>query len=182
MQWPLPGRSLSLSTYRVYTESPGKEALNGRIELKKHEPHLIHRMLQHLYMIDYSASEIEVNGKKEKAFVSELHTHVMMYAVGDEYDMKDLKEEALWKLKKATEAKEGQHHELMSVLEVVPAIYKTTPYSNRGLRDVVVAFGVKHLESMMDLSEFTQTSDYMVDVWLQHFEKLDEEHRMDRWS
>ncbi|CAD6594566.1 MAG: hypothetical protein ASARMPREDX12_009615 [Alectoria sarmentosa] len=158
-----------------------QEVITGRIELKQHEPHLVHRMLQHLYMVDYSASEIETDGKKEESFVSELHTHVMMYAMGDEYDIKDLKEEALWKFNKAVEAKQEQSDEPTSVLEVVPAIYTTTPDSDRGLRDAVVAWGAKRLGWIHDLADFksavTQVPTYMLEVLPTFLKRLEDDRR-----
>ncbi|CAD6573004.1 MAG: hypothetical protein ASARMPRED_005824 [Alectoria sarmentosa] len=160
----LSGR-VSLSSGTGFKLIAGQEVITGRIELKQHEPHLVHRMLQHLYMVDYSASEIETGGKKEESFVSELHTHVMMYAMSDEYDIEDLKEEALWKFNKAVEAKQEQSDEPTSVLEVVPAIYTTTPDSDRGLRDAVVAWDAKRLGWIHDLPDFksavTQVPTYM---------------------
>ena len=77
-----------------------------------------------------------------------------MYALGEEYDITDLKEEALWKFKKAIEAKKGLSDKLTALLEVIPTVYETTPDSDRSLRDVVVALGVRHLEHMTLLPEF----------------------------
>lgn len=139
-------------------------------------------------MVDYSASEIETDGKKEESFVSELHTHVMMYAMGDEYDIKDLKEEALWKFDKAVEAKKGQSDELTTVVEVIPTVYATTPDSDRGLRDFVVAFGVQHLERINNLPELknamTQAPNYMIEVLPQYFGKPQgkKKHCPKRWD
>ena len=180
MQRLLSGR-VSLSSGTGFKLIAGQEVITGRIELKQHEPHLVHRMLQHLYMVDYSASEIETDGKKEESFVSELHTHVMMYAMGDEYDIKDLKEEALWKFNKAVEAKQEQSDEPTSVLEVVPAIYTTTPDSDRGLRDAVVAWGAKRLGWIHDLADFksavTQVPTYMLEVLPTFLKRLEDDRR-----
>lgn len=46
-------------------------------------------------MVDYSASDIEVGAREEESFVSEIRTYVMMYAMGDEYDIQNLKNEDL---------------------------------------------------------------------------------------
>lgn len=157
-----------------------QEGLSGRIELKEHEPHLVYRMLQHLYMIDYSANEIEIDGKKEESFVSVLHTHAMMYAMGDEYDIKDLKEEALWKFNKAI-ANKGQSDVLASVAGVIPTVYATTPDSDRGIRDAVVAFGAKNLAEMKDLPDFknavTQAPTYIIEVLPGFFHRLEDGRR-----
>lgn len=157
-----------------------QEGLSGRIELKEHEPHLVYRMLQHLYMIDYSANEIEIDGKKEESFVSVLHTHAMMYAMGDEYDIKDLKEEALWKFNKAI-ANKGQSDVLASVAGVIPTVYATTPDSDRGIRDAVVAFGASNLARMKDLPDFksvvTQAPTYLIEVLPGLFHNLEDGRR-----
>ena len=132
-------------------------------------------MLQHLYMLDYSGSEIEVAGEKEECFVSELYTHVMMYAMGDEYDIKDLRKEALWKFDWAMKTLHGQR-QFKSVLEVVPAIYATTLDSDRGLRDLVVAFGALNLQRIHHMPELkdagTQAPDYMIEVLPEFFDVL----------
>ena len=132
-------------------------------------------MLQHLYMVDYSAGEIEIDGMKEESFVSELHTHVMMYAMADEYDVRDLKTEALWKFGQELITKARQTEALAAVLEVVPAIYTTTPESDRRLRDLVVLFGALYLMPIKDLPELktaiTHSPDYMIEV-LQKFEQI----------
>ena len=136
---------------------------------------MVHRMLQHLYMVEYSGSEIEVDGEKEEFFVSELYTHVMMYAMGDEYDIKDLKKEALWNFDHAMKALHGQRA-FTSVLEVVPAIYATTLDSDRGLRDLVVAFGALNLQRIQDMPELmdagTQAPEYMIEVLPRFFDVL----------
>lgn len=125
-------------------------------------------MLQHLYTFDYSGQKTSIGDDEESSHVSELHTHSQMYALGDKYDIKDLKEEALWKFNKAIEAKKGQSDELTTVLEVIPAIYATTPDNDRRLRDAVVSFGAINLERIKDLPEFTsvatQVPTYMIEV------------------
>ena len=96
---------------------------------------------------------MSIGDDEESSYVSELHTHAQMYALGDEYDIHDLKEEALWKFERAIEAKEGISDELTDVIEVIPTVYETTPDNDRGLRDAVVAFGAKNLKQMEDLPE-----------------------------
>lgn len=134
-----------------------QEGQSKRIELKEQNPHLAARMLQHLYSFDYSGQKTCLEGEEESCHISELHTHAQMYALGDEYDIKDLKEEALWKFKNVMSSKEGQSDELTTVIEVIHTVYATTPESDRGLRDAVVAFCVKNLELMKELPEFKST-------------------------
>lgn len=138
-------------------------------------------MLQHLYTFDYSGQKTSIGDDEESSHVSELHTHSQMYALGDKYDIKDLKEEALWKFNKAIEAKKGQSDELTSVVEVIPTVYATTPESDRGLRDAVVAFGANNLAQMKDLPDFksavTQAPTYMIEVLPGFLDRLKDERR-----
>ena len=156
-----------------------QEGQSKHIELEEESPHLVARMLQHLYGFDYSGHKISIGADEEPSHVSELHTHVTMYAMGDRYDIEDLKEEALWKFKKAIEAKKGQVDEFPYFVEVIPTVYATTPDSDRGLRDIVVAFGVLNLERMKDLPEFKSAAIrvpiYLIEVLPRFFTRLENE-------
>lgn len=138
-------------------------------------------MLQHLYGFDYSGHKKTIGDDEELSHVSELHTHAKMYALGDEYDIKDLKEEALWKFEKAMDAKKGHSDEFSHVVEVIPTVYATTPDRDRGLRDAIVAFGVKHLELIQDLPEFksaaTQVPSYLIEVLPKFLERIEHGRR-----
>lgn len=140
-------------------------------------------MLQHLYSIDYSGHKISIGDDEEPSYVSELHTHAQMYALADEFDIKDLKEEALWKFDHAMEAKKGHSDELITTLQVVPAIYMTTPDGDRGLRDLVAEFGAQHLERMKDLPELedvvTRIPKFMIEVLPRYLRRLQDEKKQD---
>ena len=133
-------------------------------------------MLQHLYGFNYSGLKISIGADEEPSHLSKLHTHAKMYAMGDQYDIKDLKEEALWKFKKAVEAKKGHSNEIPNLVEVIPTVYATTPDSDRGLRDAVVSFGVMNLERMKDLPKFksaaTRVPTYLIEVLPGFFNRL----------
>ena len=145
-----------------------QEGLSKRIELKQQDPYLAIRMLHHIYGFDYSGHKISIGDEEEPSHVSELHTHASMYALGDEYGIEDLKDEALWKFKRTMEANKAHDDELESVIEVIPTVYGTTPSSDRRLRDTIVAFGATNLERIKDLSGFesavTQVPAYIVEV------------------
>lgn len=153
-----------------------QEGLSKRIDLKEQDPHLAARMLQHLYGFDYSAHKTSIGDDEEPSYVSELHTHAEMYALGDEYDIKELKEEALWKFQKAIDAMKGHSEELPNILEVIPTVYATTPDSDRGLRDAIVAFGARDLDRIRDLPEFksaaTRVPIYLIEVLPKFFERF----------
>ena len=164
-----------------YTSDPNlkraQEGINKRIELKEQDPYLAGRMLQHLYTIDYTGHKTSIGDDEEPSHVSEFLTHVKMYALGDQYDIKDLKEEAFWKFEQAMKAKKGQSDERKTLLQVVPAIYATTPDNDRGLRDFVVAFGAQHLKRLKDLPEFEdvviQAPKFMVEVLPPYFKEAE---------
>ena len=125
-------------------------------------------MLQHLYTLDYPGQKLSIEDNEESSHISELHTHAQMYALGDEYDLKDLKEEALWKFKMTIVAIKGHNDELKQLIEVIPTVYATTPESDRGLRNVIVATGVLNMERLTTLPEFksveTRVPDYLIEV------------------
>ncbi len=118
-------------------------------------------MILHLYTFDYPARPLGPSSSAAAAktsFISELHTHVQMYALGDEYDIKDLKNQALEKFQATMKDKRGKSDECTAVLEVISTIYSTTLQSDRGLRDIVVAFGAEHVEKMGELLEMEEVT------------------------
>ena len=142
-------------------------------------------MLQHLYALNYSGSQESSGGVTETSFISELHTHVQMYALGDEYDIKDLKMEASRNLQAALREK-GHNDEVTAVLNVIPAIYTTTPDSDRGLRDLVAEFGAQHMERMKDRPELedvvVQAPKFLFEAMPRYFRRLqDKKEQDDLW-
>ena len=139
-------------------------------------------MLQHLYGFDYSGHKTSIGDDEEPSHISELHTHAQMYALGGEYDIKDLKDEALWKFEKAIDAKKEHSDELPYVFEVIPTVYATTPDSDRGLRDAIVAFGARNLERVKDLPEFksaaTRVPIYLIEVLPKFFERFERSRQL----
>ena len=124
---------------------------------------------------------MNIGDDEESSHISELDTHVQMYALADGYEVKDLKEEALWKFEKAMDAQKGHGAELTSVVEVIPSVYETTPIGDRGLRDIVVAFGAKNLERLKDLPDFkiaaTRAPVYMIEVLPGFLQRLEDEKK-----
>ena len=140
---------------------------------------MVARMLQHLYALDYPGNKIDLQGDLETSHVSELYTHAQMYALADEYDIKDLKDEALWKFNQVLVSKKGHSDELQTVLETIPLIYSTTLDSDRGLRDIVVIYGATNLEQIKDFPEFksaaTQAPIYVVEVLPKFLKRIEQE-------
>ena len=83
-------------------------------------------MLRFLYTGDYKDEPF-------KAHPAEANVHI--YALADKYDIKTLKQQARNKFAKSIAYLEYDNNDL--VTEIVEAIYTTTPFSDRGLRDAV---------------------------------------------
>ena len=108
--------------------------------------------------------------------MSKLSTHVQMYALGEKYGMEGLKEEAAWMFQENLKALRLRS-ELPGMLEVVPAIYITTPESDRGLRDHVVnicARGWKFIKTVPEFEAIAlQVSEFSFAVLLKLGDRLE---------
>lgn len=106
-------------------------------------------------MYSYRSSSITVGGLAETTHVSELHTNVQMYALAEKYDFADLRVEAIHKFNYFLNGKleEQKTAELSTVLTSIPDIYNTTPESDRGLRDSIVAYGVEHWQAILKVPD-----------------------------
>lgn len=103
-------------------------------------------------MFDCSSASITISGISETTYVSELLTDVHMYSLADKYDFIDLKEEAMHNFDDHLNGKlpEIKAAEIQAVLNVIPAIYGTTPESDRGLRDPILSYAMNHWQAILD--------------------------------
>ena len=109
-----------------------------RIEFKEDAPFLIERMLMYCYTIKWPDTSMET----EKQWVSRFDTIVSMYALGDKFALKGLKQEAGERF--TDYLYEPSPHFLQynrEFIAVIHLIYATTPESDRGLRDRAVKYG-----------------------------------------
>lgn len=100
---------------------------------------MIYRMLEYLYMQDYSVDLgfdpfLSANDSWAK---TRLHVHAQMYSLGDKYDLAGLKKEAARRFINDIAIPRDKKGETLTLLSVIPTIYTTTPDSDRGLRDLV---------------------------------------------
>ncbi|KAK3166703.1 hypothetical protein OEA41_009828 [Lepraria neglecta] len=125
--------------FSVACSGPWKEAKTRETSLPDNDPFMVRRMLDHAYMRLYPETKSPSCSpeKEEATYMSKLSTYVQMYALGEKYGMEGLKEEAAWRFQENLKPLRLRS-ELPGMLEVVPAIYTTTPESDRGLRDHVV--------------------------------------------
>ena len=167
-----------MANAKTTRSSIAQEGQSKRIELKELNRHLAARMLEHLYGANYPGHKRDLPDDPESSYISELHIHAQMYGLADEYDIKDLKEEALWKFKLSLQVVEEFENEQEKLLATIPLIYSTTPDSDRGLRDVVVDYGATNLEDIMDLpglkSAANQAPIYMIEVLPKFLTKIKE--------
>lgn len=101
---------------------------------------MVYRMLQHLYMQDYTVSLFHDAFWSSNDFwaVTRLHVHAHMYSLGDKYDIPSLKKEARQRFSKDVIIPGDKKSETLTLLSVVNLIYTSTPDSDRGLRNLVV--------------------------------------------
>ncbi|KAL8930453.1 MAG: hypothetical protein Q9208_000637 [Pyrenodesmia sp. 3 TL-2023] len=130
------------------------EAREGRINLDDDDPGALERMLSYLYTTHYDdrgpPSETQtpssamdtreepgdgqsnVRGNVDNR--TSILNNVSVYALAEKYDIEDLKDLAKETFGYRLTLQKWAHEDLFTVLEVV---YRTTPFSDRGLRDII---------------------------------------------
>lgn len=112
------------------------------------DPHMVDRLISHCYMRNYTTSPL-----LNEIHTSRIHTNVHMYALAEKYDISGLKKEAIWKFTHYMKIKTDLYDKITALVEVIPAIYTTTPDSDRTLRDYAVAFGLEHWDHFLALAD-----------------------------
>ena len=102
-----------------------KESGAEKVDLQEMDPNVVGMMLKFLYTYDYD---------HQSGAMSPLETHVHVYAAADRFDIPLLKDRAKEKFAAALE----NASTVESFLYVINAVYKTTPSSDRGLRDCLI--------------------------------------------
>ena len=102
-------------------------------------------MVVYIYGSRYRGDDNLLKGTRDcdHPYVSALYTHVGMYQMGDKFGIPGLKQHALKRFVEALEALEAKKCICKVVQEmgaVIPLIYETTPQTDRGLRDLVLAW------------------------------------------
>ncbi|KAI4199161.1 MAG: hypothetical protein LQ350_004791 [Teloschistes chrysophthalmus] len=105
-----------------------------------------------------SALSVPQTGQKRKAvdeektegmaeYASERLNDVLVYALADKYDVKDLKNLAIAKFQRSKDWEGWEDEDILTILRIV---YETTPRTDRGLRDEILKIFSCHCDTLMD--------------------------------
>ena len=141
------------------------------MELPEDNPSLVSRMISCCYHADYDdcMSDDEVDDGYE--WMNCLETNVEMYAMLEKFGMADMKKVAERKVESFLSTPLVGNRLLFKnyeILRVVPLIYRNTPKSDRGLRQLVCRYIVKDfggsfaLVNMRDL--IIENIDSIIDI------------------
>ncbi|KAK4694427.1 hypothetical protein P7C71_g3156, partial [Lecanoromycetidae sp. Uapishka_2] len=111
------------------------EGETKRIELYGDDPDYVEMMLRYCYSTDYATNSTALNDAK-------------MYAMGDKYDMQNLK--LLAEEKFAVSITKSPDDFIASIVTV----YTSTPDSDRGLRGLVAGYAVYHWKKLFSMPDF----------------------------
>ncbi|OJD32335.1 btb poz domain protein [Diplodia corticola] len=125
-----------------------KESTRGVIELNNDDPSAVKAMLEFLYTFDYT----DPNGADYSKI---LLFDAEMYALGEIYAISSLKKLAKKRFQDMFERPLDGH----IIAPAIRAIYDTTPETDRGLRDVVVASCKPRIRSLLKDDDFNEMMD-----------------------
>ncbi|KAF4338400.1 kelch 21 [Fusarium beomiforme] len=143
------GRNIQVHKIIICSQSPVfraacagqfKEAFSGTYDLTSHQPDMIQLMVDYLYTGDYSVDTDAMddgNGTSD----SVLSTHAIMYALGEEYDIKGLRDLSAQKYSWSLDEK----LKLDDFVQSIPFVYTLTPENSRDLRDPALEFARNRL-------------------------------------
>jgi len=160
-------------------DGPFQESINNEITLEEDDPHAVERMLAYLYTSDYcdgdysgpvedeaspeEAPTDEPENEEQSASMSQsiteeqdnasattdetsLLNNILVYAVAEKYGIAELKELAKAKF-------QGRVGSLLSAKEfpeIIRELYRTTPSSDRELRDIVAQVCAQQGSTIVD--------------------------------
>lgn len=138
-----------------------QEAFSGKYDLTSHQPDMIQLMVDYLYTGDYSIDMNEPDEPDKTNTASNsgaLSTHAIMYALGDEYDIKGLRDLSAQKYSWSLD----ESLELDEFLSSIPFVYTMTPDSSRGLRDPTLEYARNKLRDAGGQSEIRDAFDELL--------------------
>lgn len=152
-----------------------------RIEFKEEAPFLIDRMLMYCYTLSWPEMAMET-GEDEAQWISPLDTIVRMYALGEKFDLKGLKQEAEERFTAYLYTPFPIAFQcIREFIAVIPLIYATTPESDHGLRDRAVRYGSANWVTLWCQTAFknglTENGDFINDV----VTRYEREPQMSHW-
>ncbi|KAF4963040.1 hypothetical protein FSARC_8913 [Fusarium sarcochroum] len=111
-----------------------QEASSSTYDLSSHPVEMVQRMVDCLYTGGYSVVKDKPDDPTPSS--SPLSIHVMMYALGDKYNVTELMDVST----KEYSERLGRESEFEDFLSSLPDVYSSTPEGSRGLRDAAVNF------------------------------------------
>ncbi|KAJ5944880.1 hypothetical protein N7516_005048 [Penicillium verrucosum] len=135
----------TFSDLTIYTTD---QALKGikeahTLEIKDEHPRVVEAMINSFYGLHYDINQFSPR-------MCPLLFNVQLYAIANRFEVEYLKVQA--KLTFVTLAQD--HWDKAEFLTAASEVYKTTPQSDRGLRDVVVAVCQKYRRELREKKEF----------------------------
>ncbi|PVH90219.1 hypothetical protein DM02DRAFT_548234, partial [Periconia macrospinosa] len=127
-----------------------KESANGIIDLQGDEVCAIEAMLEFMYTHDYNA--IGEGSSSPMLF------NIKVYSLADKYDVPELKSLAENKFKDAVENCWDMDDFPYAIIQA----YRATPFTDRGLRDVLVHAACKRIQSLLLKQGFCNVLDETV--------------------
>ncbi|KAL8948051.1 MAG: hypothetical protein Q9222_005732 [Ikaeria aurantiellina] len=88
----------------------------------------------------------------DRVMVSALSNNILIYALADKYDIEGLGELSQTKF----EIRSADEWEVEDILTILPQVYKATPSSDRGLRDIILKVCSQHMDGLMMTGMFRQ--------------------------
>ncbi|KAI7763415.1 hypothetical protein ACKAV7_015093 [Fusarium commune] len=161
------GRNIEVHKIIICSQSPVfraacagqfKEAFSGTYDLTSHQPEMIQLMVDYLYTGDYSVDTNEIDENNTSSNSGALSTHAIMYALGDEYDIKGLRDLSARKYSWSLD----ESLELDDFLNSIPFVYTLTPDSSRGLRDPALEFARNKLRDAGGQSDIRDAFDELL--------------------
>ncbi|KAJ9414681.1 hypothetical protein FOXG_17151 [Fusarium oxysporum f. sp. lycopersici 4287] len=161
------GRDIKVHKIIICSQSPVfraacagqfKEAFSGTYDLTSHQPDMIQLMVDYLYTGDYSIGMNETDETNTASNSGALSTHAIMYALGDEYDIKGLRDLSARKYSWSLD----ESLELDNFLLSIPHVYTLTPESSRGLRDPALEYARNKLQAAGGRSDIRDAFDELV--------------------
>ena len=104
---------------------------------------------------EYSGIDNHNNDTHDQQWIEHfaLADHVQVYALADQYDIGELKDNVAKEFAKVLASK-TKEFDMSDVLEATELLYSTTPQSDRGLRDNLIRFINKHIDDLRQRPDF----------------------------
>ncbi|KAL1988810.1 hypothetical protein VTN96DRAFT_7694 [Rasamsonia emersonii] len=163
------------SYFRTMCKENFKEGISKRLELVDEDPDVFHAVLTFLYTGIYETDKIagseevesppaegscgssvdsenddEGRRKGRPATTADILAHVHMYASGDKFDIRDLKEVASKMFRNQLTRTPVEN---LDIPEIIRTVYQSTPSKDPGLRPILIDYCVQNLDHLLGQSE-----------------------------